>query len=528
MSQENKIPLRDLINAIIAYADEDLVTVVQAFQETLSDDAETIKKYLISVGKVNIKKKLTSGAELYSIVSFITDALYERTWQTNEMQGREEIPTIYCRHLCGFLDALEQNEIAVASGPKRVDPKLDLYQFEQIMIGLCEELVQRLEHSGSSASGTDAGSAETHDQKQTVFPVQPDAEDLEGCVIQAPLSIFQKRVDHSCDRHALYFGRLSDGIKQVPIPYKELFGSPETAVDEYVEGQNLEVVYEDWTVRLEDQIPDYAARLEEEYEKGRQAGYEPESSPPILCLSRLQARDRAISGPWQGSLRMTFGTASYYDHRLYRQVLEEQGGSAEQEFLKVLRQGRGVTDFIRRPLWGNSGGGVWILTKDNYLLVSFRNSAHVLEEQGKLSYSASGCFDRYLKRNRQGYQGVLYSPDAEHGTPGKNMSHEITEEIGIPLEKIPIAELTVVSLGIDVARFLIQFSYFWSCPFTKEEIISYRSNEASTAMEQQVFFVPFEKDCINRFLQTCEFEPGAAFSLMRIRQKYLEGENSGQ
>lgn len=501
-----KIQMRDLVNVLIDYAEEELDIVAQAFQEIYPEDREIIEKFLRSAGRVNPGKMLASGAELYRIVSFLTDALYEES---------TDIPTVYCYSLCDFLDALEQNEIAVSQKLGYVDPALDCSRFEESMASLCEDLVQRLE---GNASGTDSETAEIDDAMQV------DAADLEGCVIRAPLPIFQKRVDHSGDRYALYFGRLSDGVKLVPIPYKELFGSPEAAVDEYVEGQNLEVVYENWTVCLEEEIPDYSDRLEEEYEKGRQRGYEPESSPPILCLSRLQAGDRNLAGPWQGKLRMTFGTASYYDHRVYRQVLEEQGSAAEQAFLRVLKQGRGVTDFIRRPLWGNSGGGIWIRTKDNYLLMSFRNPEHVLEEAGKLGYSSSGCFDRYLKRTRQGYQGVPYSPDAEHGTPAKNMAHEIIEEIGIPLTEISLNALTVVSLGIDVARFLIQFSYFWDCPFTREEIIGYRSNEASTAMEQQVFFVPFEKDAINRFLQTCEFEPGAAFSLMRIRQKYLEGE----
>ena len=504
-----EIPRRDMINALIDYAEEDILLVMEAFQEVLSDDAETIKKYLTSAGNVPVKRCLTSGKELRSILAYLTDSLPKEEAETQ---------SIYCRSLCRFLDALEQNSIQMALEPEFVDPALDRHAYEQIMTAICEELVQRQEGSVAMtpvfpAEAEYPGGAE-----------EMELADLEGAVLSAPLPIFLRRMDHSADRYALYFGRLSDGEAEVPIPYKELFGSPEAGIEEYAEDKNLEIAYEDWTVCLKDKIADYEDRLEREYEKGAQAGYDPESSPPILCLSRMQTGERSLTGPWHAMMRMTFGQASYYEHRLYREEIQQLGSEAERAFLQVLKQGRGVTDFIRHPLWGNSGGGVWILTKDNYLLVSFRNSAHVLEEQGKLSYGSSGCFDRYLKRSRNAYHGVPYSPDAENGTPAKNMMHEINEEIGIPLDKIPASELVQISMGIDVARFLMQFSYFWRSPFTREDIIFYRSNEAVTAMEQQVFFIPFEKESIDRFLQTCEFEPGAAFSLMRIRQKYLEGE----
>ena len=104
-----------------------------------------------------------------------------------------------------------------------------------------------------------------------------------------------------------------------------------------------------------------------------------------------------------------------------------------------------------------------------------------------------------------------------HGTPAQAMAREIQEELGLPAPK-PEA-LTLLSLGVDTERYLLQFSYLWETDYTLSQVSRCRRNRAPTAGEQTIFFVPLEPSVCEAFLCQAAFEPGAAYSLMRLLQK---------
>ena len=77
-------------------------------------------------------------------------------------------------------------------------------------------------------------------------PVDLSPVDLEGRVLDAPSSLFLPRADHEGDGFSEHFSCLDDGSgEEIPIPYREILGSGKAGVEEYREGVNLTVEYED-------------------------------------------------------------------------------------------------------------------------------------------------------------------------------------------------------------------------------------------------------------------------------------------
>ena len=72
---------------------------------------------------------------------------------------------------------------------------------------------------------------------------------------------------------------------------------------------------------------------------------------------------------------------------------------------------------------------------------------------------------------------------------------------------------------MDTERYLLQFSYLWETDYTLSQVSRCRRNRAPTAGEQTIFFVPLEPSVCEAFLCQAAFEPGAAYSLMRLLQK---------
>lgn len=146
---------------------------------------------------------------------------------------------------------------------------------------------------------------------------------------------------------------------------------------------------------------------------------------------------------------------------------------------------------------------MWPVVRDGngspYVILSLRNPRKVAEVAGRLGYGASGSYDR------------------SDSTPAQAMAREIQEELGLPAPQ-PEA-LTLLSLGVDTERYLLQFSYLWETDYTLSQVSRCRRNRAPTAGEQTIFFVPLEPSVCEAFLRQAAFEPGAAYSLMRLLQK---------
>lgn len=138
------------------------------------------------------------------------------------------------------------------------------------------------------------------------------------------------------------------------------------------------------------------------------------------------------------------------------------------------------------------------------MVLSFRNPKHVAEIPNCIGYSSSGSYD--------------FADES----PAKAMAREIVEELS--LEAPDLEQLKLISLGVDTERYLIQFSYMWDASdiYSIDDVRRCHMNEAVNAAEQTIFFVKLEEETLKKFLRQAKFEPGAAYSLMRLLQKYGE------
>ena len=66
---------------------------------------------------------------------------------------------------------------------------------------------------------------------------------------------------------------------------------------------------------------------------------------------------------------------------------------------------------------------------------------------------------------------------------------------------------SLLSLGVDTERYLLQFSYLWETDYTLSQVSRCRRNRAPTAGEQTIFFVPLEPSVCEAFLRQAAFEP---------------------
>lgn len=355
----------------------------------------------------------------------------------------------------------------------------------------------------------------TSARNEGIVPPEPpptgDQVVREGTMIKAPHPCFPHRKDHSSDLFVKFYHDIATPYGRYSVPYKELFGHAAHGMKEYIEGKNISFNYEDFTV-------DYASRVttcdfQEEVEKKRDAaakiGYK--SHPPKLCLvDYLETRSEDINGgETKYDLSLTFGTSYYLENLVWRDEL--QRNKKEQEIFRAVLASSSkehLRGFDHGP-WAAAGGGCWVITSDNFLVMSYRSPTRVGEVAGRLSYSSSGSYGRYT---------VDSCGSRIDNTPGNAMVKELSEELGLP--EVKPEELVQISLGLDLERGLAQWSYLLQSKYAADDIAYFRQDWATTADEQTVFFVPLATpDICYRLLSKCEFEPGSAFSLYRLLTK---------
>ena len=333
----------------------------------------------------------------------------------------------------------------------------------------------------------------------------------EGTMIKAPHPCFPHRKDHSSDLFVKFYHDIATPYGRYSVPYKELFGHAAPGIKEYIEGKNISFNYEDFTV-------DYASRVttcdfQKEVQKKKDAaatiGYT--SHPPKLCLvDYLETRSEDLNGgETKYDLSLTFGTSHYLENLVWRDEL--QRNKKEQEIFRTVLASSSkehLQGFDHGP-WAAAGGGCWVITSDNFLVMSYRSPTRVGEVAGRLGYSSSGSYGRYT---------VDSCGMPIDNTPGNAMVKELSEELGLP--EVKPEELVQISLGLDLERGLAQWSYLLQSKYAADDIAYFRQDWATTADEQTVFFVPLETpDICYRLLSECEFEPGSAFSLYRLLTK---------
>lgn len=333
-----------------------------------------------------------------------------------------------------------------------------------------------------------------------VVPVQPTEQLYDHAYLNGPHPKFRKRKEPT-GLSARFAKTICVDGEEIPVLYHELFGNARNKVQEYVEGHNLIIDYDRaWEPEYRSYVHEVTFKQELMVERQAAAQHGYTVHPKKLCLATLKENKD------EQTLTATFGQNGYLEQRVYRTEMT-LNTTEQQKFLDVISRPKGNNSKLDRCPWATCGGGVWVLSSDGYIAVSHRSNTNVGEVPGMLSYSASGSTDRMITLNGT----------EQDNTPGLSIAKEIEEELGIPRPRAE--ELTLISLGIDTGRYLIQFSYVWECGLSSGEIIHYRSNTATTAEEQKILFFPFRKDVCSRLLLECEFEPGAAASLNRLLEK---------
>lgn len=293
----------------------------------------------------------------------------------------------------------------------------------------------------------------------------------------------------------------ADGSYQ-DVAYIEFSGDSAPGAAEFVEGENLffNVVDIQPDIASELSVLSYEETVLAEREKAARFGYY--NHPPKLWMHHFTHHQDAAY-PGKSCAEVTLGRIDYLDHRAWQLELAVNP-TLQDKFLDALSGLRGRADeqLVAQP-WARLGGGVWVIAHGDdarpYLLVSLRNPKKVAEVPGRLGYSASGAID------------------CADGTPAQAMVRELHEEIGLP--SVSVSALRLISAGVDTERALVQLSYVLKTEHTLEDIRRFRKTSASTAGEQTLFFLPLDAAICERFLKHVAFEPGAAYSLMRLLQK---------
>lgn len=284
------------------------------------------------------------------------------------------------------------------------------------------------------------------------------------------------------------------------LPYLELFGSGKRLA-EFIEDKNLIIKQEVSVADIESRVTclNYSEEVEAERKAASKLKYV--NHPPKMYLERMEYLEDA-SEAGNGRLTLHIGSSDYLGQRVYRREMSKNP-KEQHKFQEVLSGLRGKEYRLHDCPWASIGGGVWIIVRDErgkeYLILSLRNPKRVAEVGGVLGYSSSGSYDRKDK------------------SPARAMAREIEEEIGIP--QPGKEELKLISLGVDTERYLIQCSYLLETQYTIDFVQNVRKGGTESAGEQTNFFVPLDGDILKEFLRHCAFEPGAAYSLMRLIQK---------
>lgn len=289
------------------------------------------------------------------------------------------------------------------------------------------------------------------------------------------------------------------------IPYIEFIGSPRKGHFELIEGKNFscEKVSTPSDVKKRIIKTNYSKAEKDLLANLASKGYT--EHPPLMWLDHL---DYSLCPTDRNncSVKLYLGTTNYIEHRIYQDEMAINDELMD-EFVRDVDGIRSNAEnkLVQRP-WTSCGGGCWIIvtdgsTGDKYIMVSYRNPAKVDELVNTLSYSSSGSFE-YADAN-----------------PAQGMMREIEEELGLIVDSPQ--DLVLISLGVDVERYIVQFSYVWETDLTIQEIDVGRKTLATTPGEQSIFYIPFTREAIEIFVQTCAFEPGAAYSLLNLAKKHF-------
>ncbi len=153
-------------------------------------------------------------------------------------------------------------------------------------------------------------------------------------------------------------------------------------------------------------------------------------------------------------------------------------------------------DFGRSSLTNICGVGVFLITRDNRILVS-KHSRSVQVYADTFSYSASGTMD--------------WKPDVH---PFDEVARECREEIG---HRVNLEDMRLIGFGLDTKKLYFQFSFSEHAGLSSDEILSAARHARDFHAEMEdLVAVPFELSEIVPLIKSRRWEPAAAASMLTL------------
>lgn len=251
-------------------------------------------------------------------------------------------------------------------------------------------------------------------------------------------------------------------------------------------------------------------RISVKVHSAKNSEYLPVSYRKINIDSLIRILDAGNTDMFTYKMHVT--PIQYFDHRIMRDYfnrtdIEDDTFQAEK---RKFISGAGFSSMGFKKTSGFfflAGCGVWVISKDNYLMVSRRGD--ILEGPGDAGYTASGSCE-YTARRKKG-AGV----NQLEADPFKTAARELYEECNIDIEP---DELLLISLGIEYERFLEQSSFYYRSDMLADEILE-KAAGSKSINEQILFAIPFtteRPENIITLIDRFEMEPGAIVSLIRL------------
>ncbi len=234
--------------------------------------------------------------------------------------------------------------------------------------------------------------------------------------------------------------------------------------------------------------------------------------PPEFCANpvsdlviseekcRLMSYDCQIRSSGMNRLFFKFSRIDYLDYLRSGEFLDAPlPGSDNVSFRDRYADDLNLSDFASSRLTNICGVGVFIITRDNKVIVS-KHSRHVKVYEGVWSYSASGTMDW-----------------KDHVHPLEEVARECFEEIG---HNINFDDTFLFQFGIDTRKLYFQFSFFERSSLSSQEII-YRARMARDfhAEMERLAYLPFDLEEIVSMIQSQTWEPAAAAALITLCTK---------
>lgn len=276
------------------------------------------------------------------------------------------------------------------------------------------------------------------------------------------------------------------------IPYKTLFGSPESNINELRVG-DISIKKKDDYFSIENDFlnhfgPEKVREIKSTY------GNEPK------C--RIESyKEKIQPGNIPNIYTFEMSKIWYYDYLLTNCILDENiDKSNKTTFRDKYYSFNNRHDFSNSKISNICGVGLFIITRDDKIIIT-KNSDNVSVYPNEFSYSSSGTMNW----------------ENDEINPFYDIQRETLEEI---YYNPNIEDLFLFALGIDSKKQYFQFSFYEKSPKLSSEILESAPNARDFDAEiDNIIAIPFNLESIYELLTQNPWEPAAAYSLILLLKK---------